>query len=505
MSYTKPKRNKKQRFAAWMGIIVIFIVAIAALGFILSNLTENGVSGNNDQWNDWSQELLVNPGFEDGNFSGWTTYSQNGTWEVGFAVPYDTGHSPQSGNFCAFIGLNASEADDYISQDVDISSYISYIDNGRAVCNVSGWIVSGEYSPLVYDQSRIRIQFLSSSKNIISEPLDTGFSNFGNWTKVGIYNYSIPTYTRYIRVIGMTLEPLWESGSLDSFSVKIRTINSTTSFDIIPIIVISIIIISVIILAVIMMRKPIIKKIKQSRALNEEQLPEAEIKKSQKLNEEQLLESEYFQDVTSLLTILAIHNDTGLCLSKIAIHGGIGLDETLFAGFISAMGSFKNELAKQMGLRVRDEGGDNIIEYNEFTITLMDGKFLRLGLVSYSSLGDLIKEKCGQVLREYEVRHADDLKNFDGEIEIFKDFEKVIETGLDMNLNKKCTINIKQLNKYDAPESFITILNDLNSRSEGFYPAEIIPTLVQELRISDQEANFMVLEAYKSRSFSPLN
>jgi hypothetical protein len=303
----------------------------------------------------------------------------------------------------------------------------------------------------------------------------------------------------------MTLEQLWESGSLDSFSAKIRTIKSTASFDIIPIIVISIIIISVIILAVIIMRRPIMEKIKQSRILNEEQLPEAEIKKSQKLNEEQLLESEYFQDVTGILTILAIHNDTGLCLSKIAIHGGIGLDETLFAGFISAMGSFKNELAKQMGLRVRDEGGDNTIEYNEFTITLMDGKFLRLGLVSYSSLGALIKEKCGQVLREYEIKHADDLKNFDGEIEVFKDFEKVIETGLDMNLNKKCIINIKQLNKYDAPESFITILNDINSRSEGFYPAEIIPTLVQELKISDQEANFMVFEAYKNKLFSPIN
>ncbi|MFW9825076.1 MAG: hypothetical protein ACFFE4_19200 [Candidatus Thorarchaeota archaeon] len=39
----------------------------------------------------------------------------------------------------------------------------------------------------------------------------------------------------------------------------------------------------------------------------------------------------------------------------------------------------------------------------------------------------------------------------------------------------------------------------------GFYPAEIIPTLVQELKISDQEANFMVFEAYKSKLFSPIN
>jgi hypothetical protein len=230
----------------------------------------------------------------------------------------------------------------------------------------------------------------------------------------------------------------------------------------------------------------------------------AKIKKSRKLTEEQLLEARYFQDLTSILTILAIHNDSGLCLSKIAIHGGIGLDENLFTGFISAMGSFKNELAEQMGLRVQGGRGDNTIEYNEFTITLMDGEYLRLGLVSYSSLGDLVKQRCGQVLKDYELKHVNDLRNFDGEIQIFGDFEEIMEKGLDIKLNKRCTINVKQLNKYDASESFRTILNDLNSRSDGFFPAEITPILVEELKISVQEANFMVFEAYKNKILLPI-
>jgi len=263
----------------------------------------------------------------------------------------------------------------------------------------------------------------------------------------------------------------------------------TPSPDLIIIIVVSVIVISVIAIAGILMKK----------------LPAKEkIKKSRKLNEEELSKAQYVKDISSILTILAIHNESGLCLSKIAVHAGIGLDEHLFTGFISAMGSFKDELAKQMGLPVRGEGGDNVIEYNEFTITLMDGEYLRLGLVSYKSLGDLIKEQCGQILRAYEIKHVDDLKNFEGEIQIFNDFEEIIETGLDMNLNKKCIINVKQLNKYDAPESFITILNDLNSKSDGFYPAEIALTLVREMNISDQEANFMVYEAYKNQIFLPI-
>ncbi|MFW9819694.1 MAG: NosD domain-containing protein [Candidatus Thorarchaeota archaeon] len=259
--------------------------------------------------------------------------------------------------------------------------------------------------------------------------------------------------------------------------------------EIIIIIVVSIILISVIIITGIVVRRLSIER---------------KIKKPIKLNEEQLSKAQYFKDIMSILTILAIHKDSGLCLSKIALQEGIGLDENLFTGFISAMGSFKNELAKQMGLRVRGEGGDNTIVYNEFTITLMDGEYLRLGLVSYRSLGDLIKEHCGQILKDYEINRVNDLKNFDGEIQIFKDFKETIEKRLDMNLNKKCRINVKQLNKYEAHESFISILSDLNLKSEEFYLAEIAITLTREMNISNQEANFMVYQAYKNNIFLPI-
>ncbi|MGB5912569.1 MAG: NosD domain-containing protein [Promethearchaeia archaeon] len=311
---------------------------------------------------------------------------------------------------------------------------------------------------------------------------ENGTINQDAWNALTDGNVVITFYVRDIA---------WNIGSNSVNLIKDTSqvsYDGPSSLDPIIIIIISIIVISVIIIAGIVMRGLRIKT-----------------KKPRKLNEEELSKAQYFKDVTSILTILAIHNESGLCLSKIALHGGIGLDENLFTGFISAIGSFKNELAKQMGLRVRGEGGDNIIEYNEFTITLMDGEYLRLGLVSHSSLGDLIKEQCGQVLRAYEIKHVNDLKNFDGELQIFNDFEETIETGLDMNLNKKCIINVKQLNKYDASESFINILNDLKSRSDGFHPAEITFTLVREMNISDQEANFMVYEAYKNQIFLPVN
>jgi parallel beta-helix repeat protein len=260
-----------------------------------------------------------------------------------------------------------------------------------------------------------------------------------------------------------------------------------------PINIVLIVVISVIVIATIVIAGILMKSLPKK----------GKIAKQRKLDEEQLSKAHYFKDVTSILTVLAIHNESGLCLSKFALHGGIGLDEHLFTGFISAIGSFKNELAKQMGLNVRGEGGDNVIAYNEFTITLMDGEYLRLGLVSYSSLGELVKQKCGQVLRAYESKHIDDLKNFEGEIQIFDDFKETIETGLDLHLNKKCVINIKQLNKYDASESLKTVLNEFKTKSDGFYLGEIAVTLMNKMNVSEQEAYFMLSEAYKDQIFLP--
>ena len=271
--------------------------------------------------------------------------------------------------------------------------------------------------------------------------------------------------------------------------------------DLLPIIIISVIIVSAILLTVILIRG--VKK----KGIQETELSEKpkKSKKSKILNEQQLLEAQYFKDVTSIVIVIAIHKDSGLALSKIALHGGIGLDENLFTGFISAMGSFKNELAKQMGLEVREEGGDNIIQYNEFTITIMDGEFLRLGLVSHSSLGTQIKQQCGQVLRDYEIKHIDKLKNFDGEILAFKDFKYTIETGLIMNLNRKFKLNFKRLNKYETPEPLKRALHEITLRTEEFFLLEIVSTLRERINLPEQEAYLMVYEAYKSDIFMSLS
>lgn len=177
-----------------------------------------GAEQSNVEWNNWSLELVTNGGFEDGDFNGWTTVGAN--WSVSSNPPYGTA-GPQSGSFCAW--NNDSDMSNYIYQDVDVTAYASYIDEGHAVINASGWYVSSEYDPTPFDVSRVQIIFLDSSYSTISTPLDTGYDNTQTWKQGAISNYPVPANTRYIRLWANTYESGWDSGSLDGFSVKIRT------------------------------------------------------------------------------------------------------------------------------------------------------------------------------------------------------------------------------------------------------------------------------------------
>jgi hypothetical protein len=163
----------------------------------------------------WSNELLLNGDFETGSITPWTT---SGDWAAGTDPEYGN-KNPQAGNYCAYVNSNG-HITDYIQQDVDVTGYSTFIDSGRAVANVSGWLVRAEPD---YDVSRIMIQYLNSSKYVITTPLDTDWRSPSSWTRYSIDYNLIPSGTRYIRVWASSYDgaDFYDAGSVDSFSVKV--------------------------------------------------------------------------------------------------------------------------------------------------------------------------------------------------------------------------------------------------------------------------------------------
>ncbi|MFX0206442.1 MAG: LamG-like jellyroll fold domain-containing protein [Candidatus Hodarchaeota archaeon] len=150
-----------------------------------------------EQW-DWSNNLMSNPGFEQGSLTGWVV---SGNWAVGLNPPL--GYTdPQNGIYCAYVSSDGDPTD-YIQQDIDIATYATDIDNERAILNASGWLVSSEDG---YDNSTMKIQYLNNLKNVISTPLDTGYPFPSDWMEYSVVNDIIPANTRYIRVWASTYE-----------------------------------------------------------------------------------------------------------------------------------------------------------------------------------------------------------------------------------------------------------------------------------------------------------
>jgi parallel beta-helix repeat protein len=166
----------------------------------------------------WSGELVINGGFEWGNITGWTA-NGTATWGFGDYPPNANTFGSQAGTHCAHIDNQGTSYDGFLLyQDVNLTSYADSIDAGNAVINASGWGLSAE---ACCDLTKIKIDFLFQNKTIISTPINTNYNLTAAWWKVGIYAYSVPVNTRYIRLSGSTYEQDlgWDSGSFDSFSV----------------------------------------------------------------------------------------------------------------------------------------------------------------------------------------------------------------------------------------------------------------------------------------------
>ncbi|MFX1283441.1 MAG: DUF2341 domain-containing protein [Promethearchaeota archaeon] len=207
------------------GTLVNFPILIDVIDSDLSDTSKVQSDGDdiaftsNEGWI-WSDELISNGGFETGNFAGWTV---SGNWAVG-TDPSQGDKGPQAGSYCAYVS-SSGQSTDYIQQDINIGSYASYIDSGKAISNVTGWMVAAEDG---FDYCNMAIEYLDNIKSVISTPVDKGNLLPTSWTKYGAISDLIPINTRYIRIRASCCEEGWDAGSLDSFSVKIGTYQSLT-------------------------------------------------------------------------------------------------------------------------------------------------------------------------------------------------------------------------------------------------------------------------------------
>lgn len=213
--------------------------------------------------------------------------------------------------------------------------------------------------------------------------------------------------------------------------------------------------------------------------------------------------AQYFKNVTSLQIVLGIH-PSGVTLAKAFYNAGEGIQENLVSAALSVITTFESEISDQMGMEIGDKKGKiHTVDYKNFTITVFDGKLLRLGIISIGKLFSMMRDKCWHLLNTYEMAHSYDLKNFSGETTAFEDFREVVDTELDGKLNDICKINDQSLAAFDAPRKVIKILGSMHSIGDEIHPGKIPSVLVREAKLSETDAQYYTFDAYKCYVLEP--
>ncbi len=217
-----------------------------------------------------------------------------------------------------------------------------------------------------------------------------------------------------------------------------------------------------------------------------------------------LSDVKYFEDITTLQIIMAIHRTSGSCFQRITFNQGEGIKENFVSGFLTAFSSFETVVGLQLG-KETVENKIKAIKYGDFTISIVDGEFLRIALISENLVGNILRDKCFALTKTFEKKHEYDLKKFTGECDTFNDVSSVVEKEIDIKLNYKSKINKLSLEKYDAPRNVKNVLSRMLDMNDIFYPAKLPSIFTREADQTETMSKFYTYNAYLWYVFEPVN
>lgn len=98
------------------------------------------------------------------------------------------------------------------------------------------------------------------------------------------------------------------------------------------------------------------------------------------------------------------------------------LDPDLISGFLSAVQSFGKELKSQKAL--------NELSYGDKILLFSDGEFIRVTLVLSKSASPYLKRNLSTFVSVFEVQYKEQLEKWNGQLNVFKDSEDLIDEVL---------------------------------------------------------------------------
>lgn len=194
--------------------------------------------------------------------------------------------------------------------------------------------------------------------------------------------------------------------------------------------------------------------------------------------------AEFFNDILKIKHVILIHSQSGVPLFSQGF--GKEIDVSLTSGFLSAVGTFTEEMAGETEKRV---GVFSEIGREGFWILIYEAHQSKAALLVSEKLGAALKQRITLFMKEFEQSYATELKNFNGFISAFNSATDILEKHLRIEYLYPLKIDVKRmrLTAITQQEKMIAkAYTDYmkNSDDEVFYVTELIDIIYNQIQTS---------------------
>ncbi len=216
--------------------------------------------------------------------------------------------------------------------------------------------------------------------------------------------------------------------------------------------------------------------------------------------------AEFFNDILKIKHVILIHSFSGVPLFSQGF--GKEIDVSLTSGFLSAVGTFTEEMAGETEKRY---GVFSEIGREGFWILIYEGHKSKAALLVGEKLGPLLKQRITIFMREFEKKFADELEVFNGFISTFSGSTDILEKHLRIEYLYPLKIDVKRmrLTAVSQHEKMIAkAYTDFlkTTDDEVFYVTELIDVIYQqgEINIPKEDVLKVLIKYLENGMLTPL-
>ncbi len=216
--------------------------------------------------------------------------------------------------------------------------------------------------------------------------------------------------------------------------------------------------------------------------------------------------AEFFNDILKIRHVILIHAQSGVPLFSQGF--GKDIDVSLTSGFLSAVGTFTEEMSGEKDKRV---GVFSEIGREGFWIIIYEGEHSKTALLVTEKLGALLKKRIKFFMNEFEAKYKEALLNFTGFISTFTGATDLLEKHLRLEYLYPLKPDIKRMrltaitqNEKKLAKTYTEFLT--KTENEVFYVTELIDVVYQnpEINLSKEDVLIVLIKYLENGMLIPL-